>query len=118
MTQAGDVFSGISLTAGRLTQLEFTFAPGFDGENFVADPRAQWKAGNYKPDLGFLTVEVTTDEAQSLTNNVFGNDRMRALLFKEQKDVIWQDFNPHIVFPLTAYRGFIQNPFTVDGVPP
>ena len=109
MSQAGQVFSGIALNAGRLTQLEFTFAPNYDNETLLADPRKQLQAKNYHDNLGFLVLEVTSDEAATLAQNIFGSDAMRAVIFGEAASQIYiPTVNDDVILPLAGYQGFVS----------
>ena len=107
MSQAGNVFSKIALDANRLTQLENTFAPNYDGESLLEDPRKRIQAQQHHDDMGFLVLEVTEDEAITMSNNIFLNDQMRSVIFGEHKDALFQSFNQHITLPQAAWQGFI-----------
>jgi len=113
MSQAGDVFSKIALDAGRLTQLEGTFSPNFDGETLLEDPLKLIQQENYKDDLGFMVLEVTTHEATTMSSWIFGGDQMRDIMFGEHKPSLWPtegplaNINAHVTLPLAAYQGFL-----------
>ena len=71
MSQAGNVFPKIVLDAGRLTELEASFSPNFDGETLLEAPRKLIQEENYKDHLGFMVLELTTHGAEfkALTHN-------------------------------------------------
>ena len=110
MQQAGDVFSKIAMDANRLTQLEYTFAPNYDGETLLEDPRKRIQLQKHHDDLGFLVLEVTQDEGVTPANNIFGNDQMRTVLFGEHKDSLFiPALNPNVVLPQAGWKGFVSN---------
>merc|ERR1711935_957867 len=123
MTQAGNVFSKIALDAGRLTQIEGTFSPNFDGETLIEDPRKRIQAEQYKDDLGFMILEVTQDEAITRAVGIFGSDKMRDIIFGAHKASLWPTESPmaginaHVTLPLAAYQGFITGLLPAAVVP-
>merc|ERR1711935_679277 len=123
MAQAGNVLSKIALDAGRLTQVEGTFSPNFDGETLIEDPRKLIQAEQYKEDLGFMVLEVTTHEATTSAVSIFGSDKMRDIIFGAHKASLWPTegpmagINAHVTFPLAAYQGFITGLLPAAVVP-
>ena len=111
LAQTGKVFAGIALADNKLSRLEATYAPNIDGEIMPVDPRDAIKAGNIKPDLGFISTEVARNEAQTMSVDLLGNSDIRGILFGEQAAQIWQSFNTHVDLPAPAYNGFMQKLF-------
>ena len=108
MTQAGNVFSKIALEANRLTQLEATFSPNYNGETLIDNPRMLIQTKRYKQDIGFVVLEVTTDEATTISIDFFGNDNIRDIIFGADKSQLWPGSNDHVLFPLAAYEKFLS----------
>lgn len=108
MSQAAQVFSGIALEAGRLTQLESTFAPNYDSETLLADPRKQLQSKNYHDNLGFIVLEVTAHEGTTMSQNIFRSDAMRGIIFGDLVSQLYvPGVNDNVILPLAGYEGFI-----------
>ena len=115
LSAAGQVFSKIALDANRLSQLEFTFTPNYDGQTLLHEPLAAIAAGDIAPNLDFVLIEAAQNEGETLARNVFGADTMRTLLFGENKPLIFQDFNSHVKMPMAAYNGVMMQLFGDQG---
>ena len=108
MAEHGRVFGDIALRYGRLSQMEFSFAPNFDGETLVNDPLTAIRNGQFKSDLGFLNIEVATDEATAISENLFGDPAMRTRVYGEAANYLWQPhINPDVTAPWTVYLNMI-----------
>ena len=118
MQEAGKVFGKIALDANRLSQMEFSFAPTYDGEVLNIDPRIALQSGQYKENLGFLTIESTFNEAQSISQNIFSNPDMRQLLFGEAASQLFiPGLNDNVIMPLAGYHGLMGQLFQAAAQP-
>ena len=48
------MFSKFALDSNRLSQLEFTFTPNYDGETLLHEPLAAIETGDIAPNLGLF----------------------------------------------------------------
>ena len=95
----GSIFSDKAFAAGRLTQMEFTYTPNYDGITLIEDPRVLISRGEMKPDMNFLIFEVTSDEAETMTRNIFGSETMQQKLFPSDHATL---FNVSLFFKLKS----------------
>ena len=91
----GSIFSDKAFDAGRLTQMEFTYTPNYDGITLIEDPRVLISRGEMKPDMDFVIFEVTSDEAETMTRNIFGSETMQQKLFPSDHGAL---FNVSLFF--------------------
>lgn len=89
LIQSGNLFTGLALASNRLTQMEFTYTPNYDGVTLIEDPRVLIGRGELKPDMDFLLIEVTSNEAETMSYNIFGNSQMQQLLFTDSADLLF-----------------------------
>ena len=61
--------------------MEFTYTPNYDGITLIEDPRVLLSRGEIKPDMDFVIFEVTSNEAETMTRNIFGSESMQQILF-------------------------------------
>ena len=93
----GSIFSDKAFAAGRLTQMEFTYTPNYDGITLIEDPRVLISRGEMKPDMDFVIFEVTSDEAETMTRNIFGSETMQKKLFPSDHATL---FNVSLFFEI------------------
>ena len=118
MAGYGQIFAHLANQSGTLSQMEFSFAPNFDGETLINDPRVALQNNNYKPDLGFLNIEFAANEATAISANLFSNPTMRILLFgPDTAEQLWGSYNQHVILPQIGYSGLLKKLFGEQGGP-
>merc|ERR1711935_1214713 len=97
--------------------MEFTFTPNYDGVTLLEDPRVLIGQGATKPDMDFLIIEVTSNEAETMSYTMFGNPTMQQLLFQENADVLFNAMNDHLALPQTAWEALVSGLFPSELLP-
>ena len=77
--------------------MEFTYTPNYDGITLIEDPRVLISRGEMKPDMDFVIFEVTSDEAETMTRNIFGSETMQQKFFPNDHAAL---FNVSLFFEI------------------
>ena len=87
--------------------MEFTYTPNYDGITLIEDPRVLIGRGEMKPDMDFVIFEVTSDEAETMTRNIFGSETMQQKLFPSDHATL---FNVSLFFRIIIETKQIRIP--------
>ena len=118
MAEHGSIFKDISMQQNsRLAPVEFGFAPNFDDETLINDPLLAIKNSNFKSDLGFLNIEVTTNDANGVSDSFFADPARRFAIFGPFSTYIWNpEINPNVIVPYGLHFNqvdvVLENPIT------